>query len=308
MQDGYYRVINDIITLPQMSIKQYMLQQSYNLSNLANSKQIIEINLSDELVLSFCNNIQKKYFYKDLSQYDQDFFDKIFIEKMKNNESYQMFDLIEYFGTLNLFKISFEFLYLYKKYNLKTCKCTVYALEKSKNIPQILKAGKIIKNIPQFNIIKNEKIKYSFFNNIDYFVLNPCQTGFQYNTYILACNIPYEYYIKAIHLSDAICCYDLDINNYWFANSSKNRFISLINDIKTNGIKEPIALKINGNGQFISSEDCNLRTLIAIYLKLPYIPAIIYNTPQMTNQQKLIPPKNLIKQANALFNPYFFFN
>lgn len=306
MKNSYNRTIESFLSFPQLIYKKFTLAKSLTFKHKIVSKQSVKINTLENFIYNICNDVQKDYFNKNINSFDKEFFDKDFFKK--ENQYLSLHDGIQYFGSIKKFKVSFEFLYFYKKYKFSTFNCTVYAIQKCDNIPYVLKSAKTDFKIPDFPILQNQKIKYSLFDKSTYSYLPKQKTNLQTDIAICNCNLPYSYYSRALYLSDQLCCYDIDNNDFWFGKyNSFKKFQQLCNDIKKNGIQSPLVFKINNYGQLISSEDCNVRAIIALYLRLPYIPASVYNCAETEKIFEKIPVKDLKEQANQIFDPYFFF-
>lgn len=123
---------------------------------------------------------------------------------------------------------------------------------------------------------------------------------------IMTVNIPYEYY-KTIYRVDNLFYYDLDTNNFAATGTSKEDIISMIQNIAEEGIREPLCMQVN-NGRIVSTKDCYSRLLCALYLRLPYIPVVLYISLQQVDPlEELIPiPTEENKELlNELAAPYF---
>lgn len=296
MSIGLYQIFSPLNSYPELITKQYQLQTAGNILPHLTSKQTIQIQLSDEFIKSICNPIQLDIF-NDKIQLDQDQID-----------SRISYDAIQYFGSSNKFKINTTFLWHYKKEKFKKYYITIYSIQKATIIPDIIKQCNK-HPILNYNLNVNipHKIKYSMFTETFYSILDPAQTGLSAPIYTLAINIPYKYYNKAMIIDEQQFCYDINNKDFWFTASNMKEYQELLTDIATNGIYKPVGLRINPDGQIISSQDARTRTLIALQLKLPYIPALVYLTSYNSQDLKEIPYQDFKKQANQLFNPYFLF-
>lgn len=300
MSRGFYKTFSPLNSYPKLITKTYNLQIPGNILQYLCSKQTLEIQLSDQFIKSICTPYQLEVFNGNIKLDDDDLYD---YELDPNNN----YDTIQFFGSLNRFKISTSFIQYYKKRKLKKSYITVFAIQKATKIPAILSNCKRNINLHQeLNVDIPKNITYSIFDDTEYNILDSAQTGLQVPVYTLAINIPYSYYSLAMPITDQQCCFDIINNKFWFASSNIEHYQSLLTDIATNGIYNPIGLRLGPNGQITSTEDTRTRTLIALHLKLPYIPAIVYMTNYNSQQ-----PNNLQldfkKQANQLFNPYFMF-
>lgn len=303
MNMGFYGTFSQIIDYSSLLTSSYILEQPHDISQYITSKQTINVQLTDSFIKSLCYNNQRlSGIYDNTIQLDPQ------LQFTNQPDPDKDFDTIQYFGRYNQFVINQYFLLYYKKYNIKNTFVTAFGFQKSKEIPQILSGGKIDfilnKNI-EFNIPSS--INYTYFKQPTYMILQPAQTGYNQDIYILAVNIPYDYYIKALTVTDQQICYDVIKNKFWFScGVDKQYYQKLLLDIATNGMYTPLSLKINQYGQIINTEDCRLRALIALQLKLPYIPAIIYMSYTLGTRSNL-EQKDLRDYANKLFNPYFIF-
>lgn len=300
MSVGFYKTFSPLNSYPKLISKTYNLQTPGNILQYLCSKQTIQIQLCDQFIQSICTPYQLDVFNGNIKLDDEDIYD----DQLDPTNNY---DAIQFFGSLNKFKISTSFIQYYKRHKLKKSYITIFAIQKALKIPSIINhCKKDIKLNRQLSINIPKNVTYSMFNDIEYNILDSAQTGLETSIYTLAINVPYNYYSLAMPITDQQCCFDVINKEYWFASSNTDHYQSLLTDIATNGIYKPIGLRLGPNGQIISTEDTRTRTLIALHLKLPYIPAIVYMTNY--NSQQIIDQKlDFTKQANQLFNPYFMF-
>lgn len=133
---------------------------------------------------------------------------------------------------------------------------------------------------------------------------------------ILMTNLSYKAYSKQI-LPMNIFNWDLDSDEYKFGNLNEKEFLELYNDIKINGIDEPILARFDRG--FLSSPliKDNIKLFIAKIMKIPFIPFIIY-TSNDSNGKDLYLDELKIKnvdliESNFLYlmnelEPYFLLN
>lgn len=302
MKSGFFNQIYPLIDYTQLLKQTYILDQPYDITQFLVSKQTVDIQLSDQFIISIC----PPYLFDILNNDINIDIEDQFINQPDPDYDY---DTIEFFGAYNKFLISPQFLAYYKKTGITKTYATVFGIQKAKQIPNILSNCNtnfvLNKNL---NLQIPSSIVYSYFKQPSYYILDKAQTGFESDIYVLAINIPYDYYKKAITITDQQCCYDIKKQQFWFASSNIQHYQSLLTDIATNGLYNPIPLRLNDYGQIISCEDTRTRTLIALQLKLPYIPAIIYKTVHNNNQAENFKIKDLRQEANQIFNPYFIFD
>lgn len=303
MSTGFYNSFFPLIDYSQLLTAEFNLQKPYNILNHVVSKQTINIQLNNDFIKSICDEYTLNIFNGKIKIDPED----QFINQPDPNNDY---DTIQFFGSYNKFKISPEFVSYYKKHNIQKSYITVYAIQKANVIPPIIShCNKNVDLNINLNLDIPKTIKYSYFKQPKYYILDNAQTGFQQNIYVLTTNMPYNYYKNALTITDQQCCYDINKKQFWFASSNIQHYQSLLTDIATNGLYNPIPLRINQYGQIISTEDTRTRTLIALQLKLPYIPVIIYmSTYNNIQNNAYLKVKDLRKEANQLFNPYLIFN
>lgn len=165
-------------------------------------------------------------------------------------------------------------------------------------------------------------MKYSEFSNVEY-----CRTN-RISQYMLrfptlCINLPYEYYVKQ-DMPENIYTWDVDTGEFNFADKSKEDVINMCNDIIAHGIQTPLFLRISRGKIVSASDDDYVRLLIAGYLRLPTIPAVLYIMTNDIDKDMLISmrPSDIFdsyiidknidngmwQQANKICNPYFVFH
>jgi hypothetical protein len=145
-------------------------------------------------------------------------------------------------------------------------------------------------------------------------------SNFVYNEYfdsyidpitILSTNIPYEIY-KIQPLPYGIYTQDIDTKEYSFGPYTQEEFEAKIIDIATNGIQNPLFMRLNGGVLSSPEDDTMITILIAKMLKIPYIPVNIYFSNESSLSNKIIDllgNKQLYQSAdilNIILQPEFY--
>ena len=119
------------------------------------------------------------------------------------------------------------------------------------------------------NFIFPNKVFYRKFNEVKYGRVEIDGKNIMY----YCMNIPKEYYIKHYKYFDHLL-YDIDKNEYISNNKKQDKVQELINSIAMYGFNTPLLFYVNQSGMLKGI--CNkTRLMIARYLDLPSIPAII---------------------------------
>lgn len=184
---------------------------------------------------------------------------------------------------------------------------TIYDLDKVQNPMEIFRLLKPLPdNIPQLDFVGiPDRVAVNTLKETAYgMVMDDHQDLYHY----LFVNLPYAYY-KNCTVDCEFLSYNLT-EQYYQAHSDCN--ISKINhlayDIATNGLQSAIQFKLLDDGNIIPYFS-NKRYLIARYLQLPEIPAIIILDKHKFSQHNILyrPNTDLKDFANQLFAPYFTF-
>lgn len=122
-----------------------------------------------------------------------------------------------------------------------------------------------------FNFPKS--INYRVFDSIRYGNMNLAGNDIFY----LCINLPAEYYLTHYQEFEHLL-YDTDINKFESKGKSQECIQFLIDSIAREGFKKPLIFKINKNGQLRGIAN-KCRIMIARYLNLPTIPAIVVSYP-----------------------------
>lgn len=139
----------------------------------------------------------------------------------------------------------------------------------------------------------------------------------------MSCNIPYNIYSK-IEIPENIYTWDIDQNKYSIAGLSEDKFIEYFRYICTRGFERPFYMQIR-QGKIISMSNIEyIALLVAKWLKLPTIPAVLYmlhncghNNYALLSSRPidvitrdipdLKPDQETLELANRLCNPTFVF-
>ena len=115
-------------------------------------------------------------------------------------------------------------------------------------------------------------------------------------------NLPYEYYSQhKTHFRELF--YDSEEKTWKSSSKSGKHLKELIDNIAKEGFKCPLCFALAKNGQLIPI-GCHTRIMIACFLNLPTIPAVILTIPETYEGDKNI---NNIKLANRYLNPNILF-
>jgi hypothetical protein len=128
--------------------------------------------------------------------------------------------------------------------------------------------------LPEFDFKIPEVIKYSKFNESKYEhdVLISC---FQDPVHMISVNIPYDFYAHQQFLPSTYT-YDIDTKEHKFGSMDGAEFSEMLNYIATNGIKNPLFMRLNGEVLSSIDDETSMIMFIAKILKLPSIPVTIY--------------------------------
>jgi hypothetical protein len=125
-----------------------------------------------------------------------------------------------------------------------------------------------------FTFPEIEQMKYVKFTGTSYAQAVRINS-YMYRFPALAVNLPYEYY-SIQEMPENIWTYDLDTKEYQFAGLDQIDASGLFMNVAKKGITEPLVLQIS-NGKIVSADDRSyLMLLIATYLHLPTVPAVLY--------------------------------
>lgn len=177
------------------------------------------------------------------------------------------------------------------------------------DIPINIIQGKISKiqfeDLPSENFAFNVKtpanVVYTVFDETRY---NPKASinKYLFRFPVLSINIPYEYY-SIQNIPENIYTWDIDNNEYRFANKSTHEILAMFDDICENGIQTPLFMQIS-QGKIVSASDDNyIALLIAQYLKLPSIPVTLYMM-KNTSESKLLQSLRHCDVVNSYIDDY----
>lgn len=117
------------------------------------------------------------------------------------------------------------------------------------------------------------KVRYKVFDSIKYGNIDLGGNGIFY----LCLNLPSEYYLTHYKEFEHLL-YNTDTEEFESNGKIQNCLQYLINDIAENGFLKPLIFKVNRNGQLRGIAN-KCRIMIARYLQLPTIPAVIVSYP-----------------------------
>lgn len=145
------------------------------------------------------------------------------------------------------------------------------------------------------------KIPYTVFDETRY---NPKASinKYLFRFPVLSINVPYEYY-SIQDIPENIYTWDIDSNEYRFADKSTEKVMTMFDDICRNGIQMPLFMQI-AQGKIVSASDDNyIALLIAQYLKLPSIPVTLYMM-KNTSESKLLQSLRHCDVVNSYIDDY----
>lgn len=130
--------------------------------------------------------------------------------------------------------------------------------------------------LPEFDFKIPTKVRYGkFINNTHKSdIMIP---SFKDPVHITSVNIPYSNYVYQ-PLPISTYNWDIDDNKHIFGGYSVEEFENLFEDICTNGIQEPLFMRLDGKILSSIDDKTNLIIFIAKVLKLPSIPVNVYLT------------------------------
>lgn len=104
---------------------------------------------------------------------------------------------------------------------------------------------------------------------------------------IISTNIPYDIYMNQPLPFNAYN-YDIDKKEYFFGSYSYDEFMEILIDIRTNGITDPLFMRLDG--ELLSTSDDKSMAIItaALILRLPYIPVNIIITTEDNGLNKMM--------------------
>jgi hypothetical protein len=241
--------------------------------------------------------------------------DKNLLNQISSDEDYsdysgvtaeELDELCFYSGNLDHFFITRSYLRYIKNGNPDNILMRIDAAEKSKNMPDILKSKiKPIPELPNYPFKIANSIKYSKMNGTKFTIYeNEKSNSICNKVFVLSMNLPYEFY-SIIHQADSFYCYDFNINQYYFQEFNNLDLDSIFLKSSKNGINSSIWFKLNMGVPRIEKGVRNL--LLALHLKLPTIPVVLFSTNEenqlcyrkLTNEMKY--------KMNEICNPYFIF-
>lgn len=140
------------------------------------------------------------------------------------------------------------------------------------------------------------KVRYKVFDSIKYGNIDLGGNGIFY----LCLNLPSEYYLTHYKEFEHLL-YNTDTEEFESNGRIQNCLQYLINDIAENGFLKPLIFKVNRNGQLRGIAN-KCRIMVARYLQLPTIPAVIVSYPEeeYVNSQS----GNYRNLAEKYFSPY----
>lgn len=155
--------------------------------------------------------------------------------------------------------------------------------------------------VENFPFTVPDKVMYTVFDETKY---NPKASinKYLFRFPVLSVNVPYEYY-SIQEIPENIYTWDIDTNEYRFADKTREEIMAMFDDICKNGIQVPIFMQIT-QGKIVSASDDNyIALLIAQYLKLPSIPVTFYMI-KNTIESKLLQSLRHCDVANAYIDNY----
>lgn len=138
----------------------------------------------------------------------------------------------------------------------------------------------------QYHFINPKSLHYTTFEtkNYDSGLLIP---SLKDPINILSINIPYNYYrFQPLHPS--VYNWDIDRKNHKFGDLDNAEFDKLFIEIVTNGITEPLYMKMDGEILTAPDIKTNLILFIAKLLKIPSIPVNVYLSNESTFSNRLL--------------------
>lgn len=254
-------------------------------------------------IAGFVQYVERDICLKDLERFENLILDKNEPDTSENARKllYNPYDGIRYYAKTNTLIVPECILSILPARCLVAC----YNLEAADSIYYWF--NPCLKNylVPKLEFVGiPETIKYSVFEE------KKCiekETPFG-KAQCLYLNLPYEYYSKA-------CCVDNETLAYSFndryfighSNCNESKLNHLCYDIAVNDFKKPLQFKLLDNGRIMPYMS-NKRFLMALYLKLPYIPAVVcLDSVSFYEEEKnwYSPKEDVSKIANELFAPYF---
>ena len=294
---------------PKLILKDFTVNPDFNIDDIIKPKQTIKISKED---FNEFFRISPRYIRPALrtNQLDEYYNKYETLDEFLKEENIKLddgYNMVEYHGSYNFIFIAGNFIYFYKKYNPDYVSINLYNIA-NKDIPELFKKYSVEepKEIPHLNYIKDLdslNIKYSMCSESVYNIVN-CQDV------IVPClytNLPYEYYSQIEDL-DYLAYYDFQKDEFYFTGTSYDSLKELMKDIATNGIYNPLYLKIN-NGNIVCTLESHDKLIVAKMLRLPYIPVCLYLVPLQTAPYELLfNKKNIDKELiNSICAPYFSF-
>jgi hypothetical protein len=278
MSDNVYReMINQIATPTLISRSMIMGDVNQGVGQYLSTRQVISLTKeeTDSIIYSINNNELDagKYLnslYEDIEYTDQD--DQLY-SNLKDG-----YGISEYFSKYNMYIPNKRYFNYHFSTPESAAMLNVYNGFNT-DIPCDLIKEKISSDtrevIPgNFKFPTPKRITYTSFSNTVYNKKNNINI-YPLSFPTLCVNLPYEYYSNQF-IPENIYTYDLDEKKYVFAGMDSDRFLQIFNGIVNNGIQTPLFIQIrNGNIVSASNEDY-LTLLIASYLKIPTIPAVLY--------------------------------
>jgi len=138
----------------------------------------------------------------------------------------------------------------------------------------------------------------------------------------LCVNLPYEYYSKQ-DIPENIFYWDINKKELGFAGRTTDEVFEMFESICKNGLTAPLYFRISQGKITSASDDDYIKLIIAQFLKLPVIPAVIYLMKNNIESDMLISMRpcdiinahisdlntddNMYKIINNICNPYFIF-
>ena len=137
----------------------------------------------------------------------------------------------------------------------------------------------------------------------------------------LCVNLPYEYYCTQ-NVPENIFTWDIDNKTLQFTNKSLTEVFEIFDSICKEGLTTPLYFQISQGSIVSASDDDYIKLIIAQYLKLPTIPAVIYvlNSTKdsdiltsmrpcdiINSYNNITAAKEVYELINDVCSPYIFF-
>lgn len=276
MNDPIYKELRSKVSIPPMTIDTtFVSKVDTSILRHRSTKQVIKLTAKEVKEILEEKEINLPEF---LLKFDDGFSESDVSQYSNMTDGYQV---SEYFSNTDMYIPTFDYFRAVKFgnidciiniYNGKNCKIPFrQVLDKIKvesesdiNVYDLVLPWPIIKDnikwVKFTDTLYNEKTRIN---------------KYMYKFPSLCVNLPYEYF-KDQSVPENIFVWNVDRKEFEFAGKSSDEVLLLFEEICNNGLTTPLYFQISHGNIVSASDEDYIKLIIAQYLKIPTIPAVLY--------------------------------